>query len=251
MRKNKLYMILAILITVSLFATSAICSQCAGGNLDELETLSRHELGSLKYLMTLDHIKIRRPYARYADDLIRRASFVGSINRAEFLNDETGTRRFLTFEIDTIDIDAGVDLDGVYAQAYARYREGFRYWFDQAEVAEVNDRNKKYAQLTTEDELVRDYFEPVEADAAGVTWLTPTQVAALMDAEADYPLSTNSAQRFGRALTKAGFQSHKLHGRKEYAVKQRRFTGTLTAGEADRDVTQLRDLQGGSRVGRV
>ena len=38
MRKNKLYIILTILITISLFATSAICSQCAGGNLDELET---------------------------------------------------------------------------------------------------------------------------------------------------------------------------------------------------------------------
>ncbi|MES0341452.1 MAG: putative Ig domain-containing protein [Candidatus Humimicrobiaceae bacterium] len=37
-RKNRLYIILAILITISLFATSAICSQCAGGNLDELET---------------------------------------------------------------------------------------------------------------------------------------------------------------------------------------------------------------------
>ena len=30
-------MVLAILITLSLFATSAICNQCAGGNLDELE----------------------------------------------------------------------------------------------------------------------------------------------------------------------------------------------------------------------
>ncbi|MCJ7472921.1 MAG: hypothetical protein MUP02_08955, partial [Actinobacteria bacterium] len=38
MKKNRFYMILAILITISLFATSAICSQCAGGNLDELET---------------------------------------------------------------------------------------------------------------------------------------------------------------------------------------------------------------------
>jgi hypothetical protein len=38
MGKNRFYMILAILITISLFATSAICSQCAGGNLDELET---------------------------------------------------------------------------------------------------------------------------------------------------------------------------------------------------------------------
>jgi len=38
MRKNRLYMILGILIILSLFATSAICNQCAGGNLDELET---------------------------------------------------------------------------------------------------------------------------------------------------------------------------------------------------------------------
>ena len=41
-------MILAILIILSLFATSAICNQCAGGNLDELETSGGEDGGNVE-----------------------------------------------------------------------------------------------------------------------------------------------------------------------------------------------------------
>src|SRR5208283_4926023 len=70
-------------------------SECYLINLDELETLNKHELGSLKSVMTYKTSRIRRPYAHFADQMIRRASFAGSINRDSFLTDETGTRRFL------------------------------------------------------------------------------------------------------------------------------------------------------------
>ena len=74
-------------------------SECFLINLDELETLNKHELGSLKSVMTMKENRIRRPYGHFADELKRRASFVGSINKDSFLTDETGSRRFLVFEI--------------------------------------------------------------------------------------------------------------------------------------------------------
>ena len=68
-------------------------------NLDELETLKKNDIGSLKTIMTLDHENLRPPYGRYSAYLKRRASFVGSINNTDFLNDATGSRRFLVFEV--------------------------------------------------------------------------------------------------------------------------------------------------------
>jgi len=46
MKKNRLYIVLAILIAIALFATSAICTQCSGSGLGELETSGGEDSGS-------------------------------------------------------------------------------------------------------------------------------------------------------------------------------------------------------------
>jgi predicted P-loop ATPase len=188
-------------------------SECFLINLDELETLNRHELGSLKSIMTMGENRIRRPYAHFADQLIRRASFVGSINKDSFLADETGSRRFLVFEVDAINASHGIDMDKVHAQAYHLFKSGFRYWFDRDETATVNERNKEFAIQTTEDELVAQYCSPSIAE-----WYTATEVAEKIAQEAKYALGKASARDFGIALKKAGFQKKKLDGISRYAV---------------------------------
>jgi len=202
-------------------------SECYLINLDELETLSKHDLGSLKSIMTLQHINVRRPYGHFSENYVRRASFVGSINKTEFLNDETGSRRFLTFEVESININHSVDMNKVHSQAYALFKNGFRFWFDQAEIQAVNARNKNYTVQSTEDELVAMYLQKVELDEnkkptipnlGSVEWLTATEIAQRMKGYTDgYAMTTNSARCFGTAMMKAGFGWEKSGG-KRYAV---------------------------------
>jgi len=130
--------------------TLIFLSECMLINLDELETLRKSEIGALKTLMTMQAVKVRRPYGRLAEDLARRASFVGSINQTEFLNDATGSRRFLVFETNKVDIDKLPDINNVLAQAYELYKQGERWWFDTAEIAKINMHNKEYAVATSE-----------------------------------------------------------------------------------------------------
>jgi predicted P-loop ATPase len=73
-------------------------SECWFVNLDELENMNRTEIGTLKEIITKTNIRIRRPYGKISESLPRRASFMASVNNAEFLNDPTGSRRFLCFE---------------------------------------------------------------------------------------------------------------------------------------------------------
>ena len=82
-------------------------------NLDELETLRRAAIGSLKTVMSMTQIQLRMPYGRYSTVMPRRASFVGSINKSDFLEDPTGNRRFLVFEVGAVDWTLKVDMDGV------------------------------------------------------------------------------------------------------------------------------------------
>ena len=54
-------------------------SECFLINLDELENMNRTEIGTLKEIITKTFIRMRRPYGYNAENLIRRASFMGSV----------------------------------------------------------------------------------------------------------------------------------------------------------------------------
>ena len=200
-------------------------SECYLINLDELETLTRHDLGSLKSVMTLPQINARRPYGHFNENHVRRASFVGSINKTEFLNDETGSRRFLTFEVESVNINHSVNMDMVHAQAYSLFKSGFQYWFGKEDIEKINSRNKTFAVITTEDELVARYFNLVELDdkknpkteGTVFEWLTATEIAERMRDSLKYAMTSDSARKIGIALVRAGF-AWKKSGPKTYAV---------------------------------
>ncbi|MFA5833957.1 MAG: VapE domain-containing protein [Bacteroidota bacterium] len=196
-------------------------SECFLINLDELETLKKGELGSLKSIMTLQHIHVRRPYGRIAENLIRRASFVGSINRREFLNDETGTRRFLTYEIESIDIDSPIDMNKVHAQAYYLYKNNFQYWFNTNEIDTVNTSNEQFTVRATEDELVEKMVRPAtneEINTGTCKWKSGTEIALYANFIFKFPVNKNSARDFGTALKRAGFESKRVKRGMQYAI---------------------------------
>ena len=80
-------------------------------NLDELASLSKYEINQLKSSFSKDKVKIRRPFEKKATTSPRRASFIGSTNKAEFLTDETGSVRWLCFEVIEIDWDYKTTID--------------------------------------------------------------------------------------------------------------------------------------------
>ena len=61
---------------------------------------------------------------------------MASVNESGFLTDATGSRRFLPVNAQHIDISAaqGLDIDQVWAEAHALFRQGYRYWFNAAEI---------------------------------------------------------------------------------------------------------------------
>src|SRR4030095_11423 len=103
-------------------------SECILIDLDELENLSKQQIGSLKEIITKSNIRIRRAYGRNNESLPRRASFAGSVNTAQFLTDTTGNRRFLCFNVSEIDYQNKIDMSLIYAQALTLFKSGFKFW---------------------------------------------------------------------------------------------------------------------------
>ena len=60
------------------------------------------------------------------------ASFCATGNNLQFLTDDTGSRRWLPFEVERIENPwtTRIPYEGLFAQALWLLEHGFRYWFE-------------------------------------------------------------------------------------------------------------------------
>ena len=194
-------------------------AECMLINLDELENLNRSEIGSLKEIITKTHIRMRKAYGHNNETMPRRASFAGSVNTAQFLNDSTGSRRFLCFEVEAIQYQHDIDINLVYAQALHLFNEGFRYWFNQEEIKYITDNNEQYQLRSPEEELLLTWFEPCTKETA-TTFLNASQIAAKLAERAKLNVTDASINKLGKALKKHNFVRLSKKTGYVYAVKE-------------------------------
>lgn len=147
--------------------------------MDELSKFDKKGIENVKQLMTKTSVNFRPPFAKTNRLFYRFCSFMGNTNKAEFLKDETGSVRFLCFSLKNIDFrySKEINMDNVYSQTYALYKNGFQYDITKEEAIEIQRYNKKFQVLTTEQELINKYFEPAQKGEKGATFMTPTEVA--------------------------------------------------------------------------
>lgn len=194
-------------------------SECMLINLDELENLNRSEIGSLKEIITKTQIRMRRAYGHNNETMPRRASFAGSVNTAQFLNDSTGSRRFLCFELEGIQYQHEVDIDNVFSQALFLFKSGFRYWFDQEEIKNITENNEQYQLRSPEEELLLTWFEPCDRENA-THYLNASQIAAKLAERAKITITDGTINKIGKALKKHNFTRLIRKGSPVYAVKE-------------------------------
>ena len=134
---------------------------------DQLKELNKQNENALKNLITTPAVKFRRPYDVYIEEYPHLASFMASVNGNEFLTDPTGSRRFLPFEVLHIDKPTAesIHMDNVYSEIMYLYRQGVRYWFNDAEIGELHLNNAEFEVQTIEFEMLTQYFEkPTEEE---------------------------------------------------------------------------------------
>lgn len=202
-------------------------AECMLINLDELENLNKTEIGSLKELITKTHIRMRKAYGHNNENMPRRASFAGSVNTAQFLNDTTGSRRFLCFELENIEYQHSVDINLCYAQAYKLYQSGFRHWFNQEEIKEINANNEQYQIMSPEEELLLTWYEPTTKENANA-FLKTTEIAVRLSIVANININDSTVIKLGKALKKHGFLRMAKNKTYVYAVN------ALDVDEVDR-----------------
>ena len=172
---------------------------------DQLKALNKRDENELKNLITCPMVKYRMPYDKYVEEHPHLASFVASVNGNDFLTDPTGSRRFLPFEVLSIDVERAkrISMDSVYAEAKALLSIGFRYWFDDEEITELYRENEDFQVQTAEMELPLSCFEKPTEDNPYCTYMTTTEIITYLGYYTHHPLSL---KHMGEALKRAGFE---------------------------------------------
>jgi predicted P-loop ATPase len=183
---------------------------------EELDSMLPKELNKMKGTMTMPSINERKAYGRYHETLPHLASFCGTGNNAQFLSDTTGTRRWLPFEVESIEspLSSPFDYDGIYAQAYTLYKQGFQYWFDRAEIERLQRHNEQFETINLERELVDTYFR-IPADGEGGEFMPVSRALQIIGGNISQRLSD---RRVGHAFTTLGFTFRRTNSTRGYIV---------------------------------
>ena len=149
--------------------------------LEEIDSLTPRELNQLKAIVTAETIDERDAYSANRESRVHIASFCATGNNRRFLTDLTGNRRWLPFYV--IDIDSPyshtIDYEHLYAQAYALYREGFRYWFEANEVAELDRHNSSFEEPNMVQELIETYLRRPNENEVGEFYTSANILTAI------------------------------------------------------------------------
>lgn len=119
-------------------------------------TFKRSDASALKGFITKDKDVYRRPYA-HGEERVPRVTVLGAtVNRREFLVDETGNRRWWTIPISGITWQHDINIQQLWAQAYALALAGEPYWLSADEQQWLAGTNR---QFEMRDPLVDDLWE--------------------------------------------------------------------------------------------
>jgi hypothetical protein len=117
--------------------------------LSELGTLGRSEAPPEKAFISQQTERFRLPYGHRLVRVPRQCVFIGTTNSDTWFKDETGGRRIWPVQCRRIDLDGlQPDRDQLWAEALARYRDGAKWWLEDAEVvrAAIEERRGRYIE---------------------------------------------------------------------------------------------------------
>lgn len=205
-------------------------------NLDELASLSKYDNNHLKKTITTDIVKLRLPYGERTVTLQRRCSFVASTNRLEFLDDETGSVRWICFLLRRINWAYKDDfvINNIWAQAYHLLQSGnFEYQLSYDEIEENEKANKTFLIRTPEMELIQRYLNPRtkkeyinQGKKGPIRFMTSTNIMSLIQQKESGCIKL-TAQNIGKSLNLLGFVKGSLYipnnqwGIKGYFVEEK------------------------------
>lgn len=188
-------------------------------NIDELDGFTPRQMTTLKQLLSVSMMNYRPIYGKTQQVLHRYASFVATTNNPHPLTDVTGSRRFICMTIPNgqiIDNTGEIDHEQLFAQIiYELDVQKAPYWFNNEQVARIQELNLNYMAKKDMVEIVSSCFrKPKEGEK-----VKPLGIKDILQViRREYPTLKDdhgTITYLGRALSMQGFErtehSHVAH----------------------------------------
>ena len=194
-------------------------TDCLLINLDEYDRYTARKQSTLKNLMQMPSLRMRKAYARNSTTLPRIASFIGTSNTPNLLTDTTGSRRFLCVELtEMIDVDTPIDHEQLYAQCMYLLNHGERHHFTADEVADIELRNRAYRHIPpVEEHCMKHFRQPLDGETPLL--LSATEIYEHLRQRNPRLMRGVNEQNFGALLREWGFQRVEHRHRRVYKTR--------------------------------
>jgi predicted P-loop ATPase len=178
-------------------------------SIEEIEKMDDSLSTYIKAVITAPDTDIRVSYGRFSEQRPHIASFCGTGNNVQFLN-EAVSRRWLPFEVTSIVSPRlhPFNHDGIFAQALYLYQSGFRYWFNNAEIKILSSHNREFQAPCMEEELIPLYFRKPGPEECGQFFPTSLILKYIGDCIGN----KLNVVKVGKAMKSLGFESKRYGG---------------------------------------
>ncbi|RGN32666.1 VapE domain-containing protein [Bacteroides oleiciplenus] len=188
-------------------------------NMEEFEGVRVGDMAGLKRIITQESVTERKAYDIQAYNFVRHASFIASTNSRQCLQDIGGNRRFLPSSVTSLDYRTPVNYEGIYAQAYALLQQGYQYWYEGAEIDELNRHNELHRMKDPVEEDLFVYFRKPEPEDLHVKWMPAAAILSKISTYGKIQVNRQTTQTLVLSLEKYGFRTRRNEqGSTEYEV---------------------------------
>lgn len=133
--------------------------------LAEMTGYTRSEENMIKQFLSRTSDFFRMPFGRRAAEFPRQCVFFGSSNDHEFLKDSTGNRRFWPVDVGKCPVQKSIwedlphEVDQIWAEAVAKFRQGEALYLDDQEVIQAAlDNQSGHREVNIREGLIAEFI---------------------------------------------------------------------------------------------
>jgi len=179
----------------------------------ELDSIRRARNSSTKAFLSAQEDTFRLPYARQTVTLKRHTVFCGTTNKAEFITDETGSRRYWPIQVGKMDTNwTEHNRHQLWAEAVVAYKNGEKWYLENETQEKLNEQSSDFRQFDPWHEIIERYIK-----ANGVNVSTTDLMEQGLKLE-KYQMTRASEMRVGDIMRQLGFERvrRRIFGDRKY-----------------------------------
>ncbi|MBT4762754.1 MAG: hypothetical protein HOO06_13735 [Bdellovibrionaceae bacterium] len=205
-------------------------------NVAELDAVTRRaDVSALKDFITKSKISVRKAFDRFDTDGRTTCSFCACVNTENFLQDNTGDRRYLVIPIKNLNLDKKINIQQVMAQAKSLFEQGVPWYFNKSEVEKIN-------QLNTAWRLQDDVDLIVDQVVSGDDFLSASEIIRLAESVGSYRLSGKAAvDKFSTLLRRKGIPKGRKRNLRGFNVNKVHLIKSLQSLNPNASIGRLHE----------